>query len=65
MNLFLAHDHLNEAQMNAASGIPDYEVQRAVGRDEGPLHHQRALMLTHDETVLRRQDYTNPGLPLE
>lgn len=60
---FLTHGHLTEDQMDS-SEIPCVDHNRSVPRDQGPLHHQRAVLLTHDKTVERRQDYVNAGLPL-
>lgn len=60
---FLEHGHLTEAQMDR-SGVPAVDKHRNVPRDEGPLHHQRSVLLTHQGTVLRQQNYLNNGLAL-
>jgi len=60
---FLQHGHLTEAQMTK-SGIPIYDEERSTPRDESVLHHQRAVLITHDATRERRQDYINCGLNL-
>lgn len=39
-------------------------MDRSVPRDQGPLHHQRAVLLTHDATIQRRAEYVNHGLDL-
>lgn len=46
------------------SGVPAVDTNRNVPRDQGPLYHQRAVLLTHQGTLLRQQDYLNNGLPL-
>jgi hypothetical protein len=60
---FLAHGHLSEEQLDK-SAVPSSDINRSVPRDQGPLNHQRAVLLTHVNTVTRREDYVNSGLPL-
>ena len=60
---FLEHGSLTEEQMDR-SGLPVMDANRGVPRDQGPLHHQRSVLLTHKETLVRHQNYVNNGLPL-
>ncbi len=63
VEFFLQHGQLTEEQMTR-SGIPIWDGDRNIPRDNGVLHHQRAVLLTHDATRERRQAYLNNGLPL-
>ena len=60
---FLEHGYLTEEQMDR-SGLPVVDANRGVPRDQGPLHHQRSVLLTSNETLSRHQNYANNGLPL-
>jgi hypothetical protein len=46
------------------TGIPIFDDERGIPRDQAVFHHQRAVLLTHDATRERRQEYVNRGLPL-
>lgn len=60
---FLEHGHVSEEQMTQ-SGIPIFDADRGVPRDQAVLHHQRAVLLTHAATRERRENYVNCDLPL-
>lgn len=60
---FLEHGYLSEEQMTL-TGIPICDGERGIPRDQAVLHHQRAVLLTHDATRERHQEYVNRGLPL-
>lgn len=47
-----------------ASAIPCNDFDRSVPRDQGALHHQSAVWLTHEIAVERRQIHVNAGLSL-
>ena len=64
VDFFLQHGQLTEEQMTR-SGIPVFDAERGVPRDQSVLHHQRAVLLTHDATRDRRAEYINCGLELE
>lgn len=64
VDYFLQHGELTEEQMTL-SGIPIFDAERGVPRDQAVLHHQRAVLLTHDETRDRRMEYLTGRLELE
>ncbi len=60
---FLQHGHLTELVMTQAA-IPVFDADRDTPRDDSALHHERAVLLTHDATRERRQNRLNSGLQL-
>lgn len=63
---FLKHGQLTEEQLTA-TGIPEFEVKKGdntVPRDKRVLNHQRAVLLSHPETIDRYTEYVNKGLPI-
>lgn len=46
------------------SKIPATDADRATPRDEGSLIHQRAVLLTHQETIQRHLAFLNRGLDI-
>jgi hypothetical protein len=46
------------------SNIPSCEDDDGPPRDERAIHHQRAVLITHPNTLQRYQEYHNRGLDL-
>lgn len=63
VDYFKQHGYLSEGQMDT-SQIPCNDQDRNLPRDQSALQHQRAVCLTHRDTVERREIRVNSGLPL-
>ena len=61
---FREHGQLTEEQMDL-SGIPTIiDESSSVPRHERQLINQRAVLITHKDTILRQQEAINSGMPL-
>jgi hypothetical protein len=66
VEFFLKHGQLTEEQLDS-TGIPQFDVNdegKATPRDKRVLNHQRAVLLSHPDTIDRYTEYVNRGLPL-
>lgn len=60
---FLTHGELTEAQLDATN-IPEFIADKGTPRDQRVLNHQRAVVLSHPDTINRYTEYVNKGLPI-
>ena len=61
---FRQHGELTEEQLDKSNIPTVYEESNTIPRNNRPLANQRAVLITHSETVARQQAYFNSSLDL-